>query len=214
MPESTSVRRCGGYTLPMDDALRHPIGPFHPRVSYSAAERLESIQQLAEVPTRLRSALEGLTPEQLDTPYREGGWTLRQVAHHLPDSHLGGYVRCKLTLTEDEPMYKTYRQERWAELADTSLTPVEVSVTLLGALHERWVNLLRSLGEADFARTQRHPKLGTDNPQAEARWVAACVRRAPDYGVITLDSTVALYAWHGRHHVAQIESLRGRRGWV
>src|SRR5262245_2106637 len=131
--------------------LEYPIGRFvGPGADLSAAEREAMITELELVPSRLRAAVDGLDPRQLETPYRAGGWTVRQVVHHVPDSHLNGYVRFKLALTEDEPAFKTYRQEQWAELADTAATPVEVSVTLLGALHERWLHLLRSLRARDF----------------------------------------------------------------
>lgn len=195
------------------DDPRYPIGRFFARPVYSGEERRQHLDQMAAAPAKLAAALQGLTPRQLDTPYREGGWTVRQVAHHLPDSHLGGYVRTKLTLTEDEPLFKTYSADGWASLADSATTPVETSVALLTALHERWLNLLRSLREEDFARGHRHPKLGTDNPGAEERWTAGCQRREPGFGVLSLDTTIALYAWHGRHHVGHIEGLRGRLGW-
>jgi len=197
----------------MEQDPRYPIGQFFARTTYSADERRQSIEEIAATPSRLAEAVRELTATQLDTPYREGGWTLRQVAHHLPDSHLGGYVRTKLTLTEDEPMFKPYMADRWAALPDTFLTPVETSVTLLTALHERWVNLLRGLGEVSFARCHRHPKLGSDNPDAEERWTAGCQRREPGFGVLSLDTMLALYAWHGRHHVGHILGLRERMGW-
>lgn len=197
----------------MEEDFRYPLGPFVARTVYTAEERRTYLDQIAEAPAHLAEAVRGLTARQLDTPYREGGWSLRQVAHHLPDSHLGGYVRTKLTLTEDEPLFKTYLADRWATLPDSALTSVETSVTLLTALHERWTILLRSLGEESFARCHRHPKLGTDNPSAEERWIAGCQRREPGFGVLSLDTLVALYAWHGRHHVGHIQSLRRRMGW-
>jgi hypothetical protein len=195
------------------DDPRYPIGRFFARPVYSREERSQHLDQIAAAPAKLEAALQGLDPQQLDTRYREGGWTLRQVAHHLPDSHMGGYVRTKLTLTEDEPLFKTYMADGWASLADSAVTPVETSVALLTALHERWLNLLRSLAEEDFARGHRHPKLGTDNPNAEERWTAGCLRREPGFGVLSLDTTIALYAWHGRHHVGHITGLRERLGW-
>ena len=139
----------------------------------------------------MRAAVAGLTPERFDTPYRPGGWTVRQVVHHVPDSHMNAYVRFKLALTEDEPTIKPYEEAAWAELADSASTPVDVSLTLLETLHDRWVRLLRSMTEADFARKFRHPQLG----------------------VVPLDKNLALYAWHGKHHVAHITSLRQRMGW-
>ena len=139
----------------------------------------------------MRAAVAGLTPERFDTPYRPGGWTVRQVVHHVPDSHMNAYVRFKLALTEDEPTIKPYEEAAWAELADSASTPADVSLTLLETLHDRWVRLLRSMTEADFARKFRHPQLG----------------------VVPLDKNLALYAWHGKHHVAHITSLRQRMGW-
>jgi len=171
--------------------LRYPIGKFRYEGEMTEEARRRAIEEIAETPARLRAAVKGLTPPQLDTPYRPEGWTVRQVVHHLPDSHMNAYIRFKLALTEHEPTIKPYEQERWAQLEDTPKTPVEVSLALLDNLHERWVVLLRSFGPADFARTFRHPELG----------------------VVTLDKQLALYAWHGRHHVAHITSLRKRMGW-
>ena len=176
----------------MDD-LRYPIGEFKWEGKMTEDERRRFIDTIAEAPGRLRAAVEGLSSQQLDTPYRPGGWTARQVVHHLPDSHLNGYTRFKLALTEEEPTIKPYDERRWAELEDARTAPVEISLALLESLHERWVRLLRSLAPADFARTFRHPELGL--------------------GTVTLDQYVALYAWHGRHHVAHITSLRKRMGW-
>src|SRR5215469_15042505 len=153
--------------------LRFPIGKFHWKGDLNEAERAELISQIAAVPARLRKAVKGLTAEQLDTPYRPEGWTVRQVVHHLPDSHLNSYVRFKLALTENQPTVKTYDQEAWAKLADSKSTPVETSLALLEALHERWVNLLQSMSPADFARTLNHSEMGP----------------------VTLDRMLALYAW-------------------
>ena len=158
-------------------------------LTYDQVQRL--IDQIAEAPAKLRAAVEGLSPEQLDTTYRPGGWTVRQVVHHLPDSHLNSYVRFKLALTEDQPTIKPYHEDRWAELEDGRNAPVELSLSLLESLHARWVLLLRSLTAEDLARTFNHPELG----------------------IIRLDTNVSLYAWHGRHHIAQITSLRERMGW-
>ncbi|MEK6570441.1 MAG: YfiT family bacillithiol transferase, partial [Bacteroidota bacterium] len=149
------------------------------------------IQHLADAPANLRGAVRGLSDRQLDTPYRPGGWTVRQVVHHVPDSHLNAYIRFKLALTENEPTIKPYEQQLWAELPDARTGPIEMSLALLEALHKRWVLLLQSLNPSDFNRTFRHPELG----------------------LMTLDRTLALYAWHGRHHVAHITSLRERMGW-
>jgi hypothetical protein len=137
----------------------------------------------------MRAAVASLSPEQLDTPYRPGGWTVRTVVHHVPDSHINSYVRFKLALTEDEPVIKPYDEAAWAKLVDSG--PIEPSLTLLESLHERWVQLLKTLSDADFARQFRHPELGA----------------------VRLDQNLALYAWHGKHHVAHITSLRERMGW-
>ena len=139
----------------------------------------------------MRAALKGLSDKQLNTPYRDGGWTVRQVVHHVPDSHMNAYVRFKLAMTEDSPTIKPYLEDRWAQLPDTESTRVDVSLALLESLHERWLQLLRSLKEEDWKRTFKHPELGE--------------RR--------LDQTAALYAWHGRHHVAHVTVLRQRMGW-
>jgi uncharacterized damage-inducible protein DinB len=171
--------------------LRYPLGRFSMEKEPTEEEREQFIDQIAETPSRLRRAVEGLSVEQLETEYRPGGWTVRQVVHHVPDSHLNSYVRFKLALTEEEPVIKPYEEDRWARLEDSRLTPVETSLDLLDALHERWVTLLRSLAPEDFKRTFRHPDLGT----------------------VSLNKNVGLYAWHGRHHVAHITSLRERMGW-
>lgn len=173
---------------------RYPIGPFawnRDRPALTGEERGSLIDQIAEAPARLREAVANLSPEQLDTPYRPGGWTVRQVAHHVPDSHINAYVRCKWLLTETDPAIKIYEESEWAKLEDVKATPVEASLELLEALHRRWVVLLRSLDGRDFARTLRHPTAGSMN----------------------LDHVLAMYAWHGRHHVAHITSLRDRMGW-
>src|SRR5712691_7803140 len=171
--------------------LRYPIGKFTFDGAPTEQARNKFIDDIELAPSRLRAAVQGLSQEQLDTPYRPGGWTVRQVVHHVPDSHLNSYVRFKLALTEDEPTIKPYAEDRWAELADTKSTPIEVSLVLLESLHERWVQLLGSLGPEDWKRTFRHPELG----------------------VVALEKNVALYAWHGKHHVAHISELRKRMGW-
>jgi len=171
--------------------LRYPTGKFSYAGPLTDKQKQDALDGIARTPANLRAAANGLTGAQLDTPYRPGGWTVRQVVHHLPDSHLNAYVRFKLALTEDQPTIKTYAEDRWAELADTKATPVEVSLTLLDSLHDRWVRLLRSLTAENWKRTFRHPELG----------------------VMTLEKTLALYAWHGRHHVTHITSLRDREGW-
>lgn len=172
--------------------LQYPVGKFVKKSTVTAAERAASIQLIAEAPAKLRAAVTGLSPEQLDSPYRPLGWTVRQVTHHVPDSHLNAYVRTKLALTEAEPTIKPYNEKLWAELEDTRATPIEISLNLLDAVHHRWLLVLRSLSPADFTRTLRHPEMG----------------------VMDLDALVQLYAWHGRHHVAHITTLRERMGWA
>ena len=175
----------------MNEDLRYPVGRLQEEGPLGAARRLELIEQIAETPERLRAAVHGLSHQHLDTPYRPGGWTVRQVIHHVPDSHLNAYVRFKLALTEETPTIKPYVEALWAALPDTGRTAPEVSLTLLDALHKRWVILLRAMDDAGFARTLQHP----------------------DMGLLTLDQMLALYAWHGRHHVAHVTSLREREGW-
>ena len=172
---------------------RYPIGPFEFDSKADPKLREHWIGEIAAAPGALRAAVAGLTSQQLDTSYRTQGWTVRQVVHHLPDSHLNAYTRIKLALTEDEPLIKPYDQARWAELPDVRITPVETSLTLLECLHRRWVLLLRELGPAEFGRRFRHPEHGRS---------------------IGLDEVLAMYAWHGRHHVAQITSLRTRMQWI
>ena len=177
----------------MDDieSLRYPIGRLSKPAKVTPSDRAVWIEAIASAPAALRAAVDGLTTEQLDTPYREGGWTLRQVVHHVPDSHLNAYVRFRWTLTEETPRIKDYREARWAELSDARSGDIAVSLALLEVLHQRWVLLLNSLSEADFKRTCVHP----------------------ENGVMSLDDFLAVYAWHGQHHVAHICSLRERRGW-
>jgi uncharacterized damage-inducible protein DinB len=174
----------------MTDA-RFPIGKFHYEGLLSNDQKKAFLDDVEQTPAKLRAAVAGLSEKQLDTPYRPEGWTVRQVVHHVPDSHLNSYVRFKLALTEDEPTIKTYAEDRWAELADTKATPIEVSLTMLDSLHDRWMRLLRSLSAEEWKRTFRHP----------------------DLGPMTLEKTLALYAWHGRHHVAHITELRKRMVW-
>lgn len=173
--------------------LRYPVGRFALEGEITPERREEWIVEVGEAPARLRAAVHGLTDAQFDTPYRDGGWTVRQVVHHLPDSHLNAYVRFKLALTEDNPTVKPYDETRWAELPDTRTTAIGVSLMMLDALHRRWVALMRGMAEADWARTYFHPEH----------------RKA-----FRLDGVLAMYAWHGRHHVAHITSLRERMGWV
>src|SRR5437763_198921 len=145
---------------------RYPIGKWDRRDTLTAAERAAMIAQIGEVPARMRTAIAGLDEAQLDTPYREGGWTLRQVVHHVPDSHLNSYTRFKLALTEEEPTIRPYDEAKWAALSDSRDTPVETSLTLLDALHDRWTRLLPAMSRDDFRRTLRHPALGLMTPVA------------------------------------------------
>ena len=170
---------------------RYPIGKFQPQSQLDGTARNILIQHIAEAPVALKNSVQGLTEKQLDTPYREGGWTVRQVVHHLPDSHMNSYVRFRLALTENEPTIKPYIERMWAELFDARTAPVALSLHLFESLHERWVILLRSLKPEDFSRTFRHPESGVRN----------------------LDWLLQLYAWHGRHHVAHITSLREKMKW-
>ncbi len=170
---------------------RYPAGKFSWPKEVTEDDRKQFIAQIEEAPAKLRAAVTGLTDAQLDTPYRDGGWTVRQVVHHLPDSHLNAYIRFKLALTEDEPTIKPYEQQLWAELPDSKTAPIDMSLDLLESLHQRWVLTLRAMTPADFARTLRHPELG----------------------VVRLDRYLASYAWHGRHHVAHITELRKAKGW-
>ena len=171
--------------------LRYPIGNFRFPDSVSADDRVRFIGQISETPARLREAIAGLSESQLETPYRPGGWTVRQVVHHLPDSHLNSYIRFRLALTEDDPVIKPYAEDRWALLPDARTAPVGVSLQLLESLHQRWVPLLQSLNDEEWRRTFRHPELGS----------------------VRLEQNAALYAWHGRHHVAHLTALRERMGW-
>ena len=171
---------------------RYPVGKFdRPTGPHTADQRRVLIEQIAATPGRMRAAVNGLTEAQLDTPYRDSGWTVRQVVHHVPDSHMNAYTRVKLALTEDEPTIKPYDEAAWARLNDVRDTPIETSLQLLETLHARWDTILGAMTDADFARTLRHP----------------------EHGVMTLDWLVAMYAWHGRHHVAHITSLREHSGW-
>jgi hypothetical protein len=175
----------------MED-LRYPIGKFdRSKTPTSAEERKPLIDNIAELPEQLKQAVTGLTGKQLDTPYREGGWTVRQVVHHLADSHMSAYCRYKLALTEDNPAVSSFKEAAWAELADSRVTPVDVSLALVENLHARWVVLLRSLKSADWERTLTHSQAGA----------------------MSLNLLLGLYAWHGAHHVAHITALRRRSQW-
>ena len=171
---------------------RYPIGKFSPSEAFTPESRAAALARLQALPGEIRAAVAGLDDAQLDTPYRDGGWTVRQVVHHVPDSHLNAYCRHKLAVTEDEPAIRPYDEKRWAELADARTAPPEISLLLLEALHPRWTLFLRSLDAADFAR-------GFYHPESQRR--------------MSLDWSVEMYAWHGRHHTAQIAALRAARGW-
>jgi hypothetical protein len=173
--------------------LRYPIGPFVYHGPQRTEQRRGCIERIEAAPGLVRRAVEGLTEAQLDTPYREGGWTARQVVHHLPDSHLNAYTRFRLALTESTPTIRPYFEHLWAELPDARTAPTEISLALLEALHRRWTLLLRSLGPAQWEIRYMHPEHGRE-------W--------------TLDEALAMYAWHGEHHTAHITRLRARMGWT
>jgi hypothetical protein len=170
---------------------RYPIGPFEFDGDVSPASRAARIADIAAAPAALRAAVRGLTETQLDTPYRAGGWTVRQVVHHVPDSHMNAYVRMKLCVTEDSPTIKPYNEKAWSQLPDGRDGAVEGSLVLLEHLHERWVRFLRALPAEAFGRTIIHP----------------------ESGLLSLDALVAMYAWHGKHHVAHVTRLREGSGW-
>jgi hypothetical protein len=171
--------------------LRYPIGKFQMPKAVSKPEREGFLQEVEQLPSRLREAIAGLGDAQLDTPYRPDGWTVRQVVHHLPDSHMNSYIRFKLAVTEDAPTIRPYLEERWAELHEARTGPVMLSLNLLEALHRRWSVFLRSLTDSDYQKTFIHPQ----------------------YGPFRLEQSLAMYAWHGKHHVAHITSLRERNKW-
>jgi uncharacterized damage-inducible protein DinB len=173
------------------DELRYPIGRFIAPAASTTGVRAEHIHTLRLLPERLQAAVSGLADPQIDTPYREGGWTVRQLVHHIADSHANSYVRFKLALTEDWPTIKPYDEAAWANLADSHRLPVDSSLALIAALHTRWVALLESMSEEDFQKGFNHPEKGRQN----------------------LAKTLALYDWHSRHHTAHITSLRARQGW-
>jgi uncharacterized damage-inducible protein DinB len=169
---------------------RYPIGQFAMPADITPARRQQAIDEIASAPKKLRAAVQGLSDVQLDTPYREGGWTVRQVVHHVPDSHMNAYIRLRLALTEDKPTIKPYEEARWAQLADSKL-PIAVSQTLLDAVHARWDAVWRSLKPEDFSRVLIHP----------------------DHGERTVDWLLFVYEWHGKHHTAHITELRKRENW-
>jgi uncharacterized damage-inducible protein DinB len=174
-----------------EEAARYPAGRYHPQAQVTTQNRAQWLDELAELPDKLKQAIAGLSDEQLDAPYRAGGWTSRQVVHHLADSHMNSYMRFRHAVTEDAPVIKPYDEARWADLTDAKSAPVDSSLGILQHLHARWILLLRGFGDAEFARVFVHPERGE----------------------VRLDTALGLYAWHGRHHVAQIVGLRKRNGW-
>jgi hypothetical protein len=173
----------------MNDDLRYPVGKYTPGQPINREQRDEWITQVAETPTRLRDAVTGLIDAQLDTPYRPGGWTIRQVVHHVPDSHMNAYIRMKLAATEESPTVRTYEEQLWAELPEARSGPVAMSLDLLDALHRRWMAFLRGCTETDLQRAFMHK----------------------EWGRVTIDEAVAMYAWHCRHHAAHIEQALAMR---
>jgi hypothetical protein len=174
----------------MED-LAYPVGRFQRPASLTPDQRRAAIESVVAAPRHLREAVRGLDEAQLDTPYRPGGWTVRQVVHHVPDSHMNAFIRLKLALTEDTPMIKPYDQTAWAQLEDARSTPIETSLTLLDCVHDRWARVLHAMSPSDFARELNHP----------------------ENGMMTLDQLLAMYDWHGKHHVAHIVNLRARNNW-
>jgi DinB superfamily len=163
---------------------RFPIGKFHAPESISAADRARYIETLVRAPDRLRTEVTRLSTAHLDTPYREGGWTIRQVVHHVPESHMNAYIRFKLALTEIDPVIKPYDEAAWARLSDVAVAPIEASLGLLEYLHQRWVVLMRGMSAEDWKRRFIHPEYGK---------------------AMTLEQTLALYAWHSEHHIAHVK---------
>ncbi len=170
---------------------RYPVGTFSFAGPLSEETKAKFLDDVEQTPARLRAAVQGLSEKQLDTPYRDGGWTVRQVVHHVPDSHMNSYIRFKLALTEEEPTIRPYMEDRWAELPEAKTAPIELSLRLLEDLHKRWMLMLRAIPDADWKRTFRHPEMG----------------------LMSLEKNLALYAWHGRHHVAHVTELRKAKGW-
>jgi len=171
---------------------RFPIGPFQPPAVVTPEMREEFLDRIESLPADLRNAVHGLADAQLDTPYREGGWTVRQLVHHVADSHMNALIRHKLALTEETPTIKPYDQARWADLPDARIGPVALSLAILDAVHARWSMMLRALAPEHFARRFHHPEIGK---------------------TISIDVNLALYAWHGAHHTAHVTALREQRGW-
>lgn len=176
---------------PAPEEIRYPVGRFDFKAAYNSDDRPLWLAQLADAPAKLRAAVEGLGDTQLDTPYREGGWTVRQVVHHLADAHMNWYIRPKLAVTEELPITKTYAEQLWAELADARTAPVEPSLRIFEGVTERWAIFFRSLGEADWSRQFQNPEWGTR----------------------TVEDVLRSMAWHSRHHTAHISRMRERMGW-
>lgn len=174
----------------MSEDLRFPIGKYEKGKPISSEQRKQLISEVAELPKKLREAVENLTDEQLDTAYRPDGWTIRQVVHHVGDSHMNSFIRFKLALSEENPTIRPYEEDLWAQTAEYKL-PVEVSLKLIDSVHERWTTLLESMSDEDFARTLNHPATGA--------W--------------TLEDSLGLYSWHGKHHTAHVNNLKQRNGW-
>jgi uncharacterized damage-inducible protein DinB len=170
---------------------RYPIGKFSYEGPPSEQQKNKFLDDIEQTPARLKAAVQGLSEQQLDTPYREGGWTVRQLVHHVPDSHLNSYIRFKLALTEEEPTIRPYMEDRWAELPEARTAPIALSLALLENLHQRWMLMMRAIPAPDWKRTFRHPEIGP----------------------MTLEKNLALYAWHGKHHVAHVSELRKAKGW-
>ncbi|HEX9961471.1 MAG TPA: putative metal-dependent hydrolase [Pyrinomonadaceae bacterium] len=175
----------------MSEDLRYPIGKFSFDAESASSSRVASIQAIEELPVRLRQAVAGLNEEQLRTPYRDGGWTIHQLIHHIADSHMNSFIRFKLALTEDKPAIKTYEESDWAQTTDVTNVSADISLKLLDALHERWFILLASLSDEAFTRELSHP----------------------EHGLINLEYLTGLYAWHSRHHTAHITNLREKMNW-
>lgn len=177
--------------LPAEPDLRYPVGRLERKSALSPDERQNAIDEIANAPAQLERAVSGLTDPQLDTPYRPGGWTVRQLVHHVADSHMNAYTRFRLALTEENPTIKPYDEAKWAELEDARTMPIGVSLTLLDAMHERWAVLLRATPAESYQRTLSHP----------------------DNGAMTVDALLTIYSWHGRHHTAHVTALRERMQW-
>ena len=173
------------------DTLKYPIGRFRSNQELTSAERNTCISEIEACPALLEAAVQGLSADQLQTPYREGGWTVQQLVHHIFDSHVNAYIRFRLALTETNPRITAYKEAEWAKLSDSERVPASVSLALVKGLHLRWVVMLNSMSDNDFARTLDHP----------------------ENGLMTLNTMVQLYAWHGKHHVRHITALRERMGW-